>query len=514
MRDNPVPAACHNAPQGPGAFGAGPLVPLLRPGEDPADPVTLDTWYQALSSALAADIPHDLFAFWLYPAAGGAVLLGPEALAADRLAVPEPPSAGAEQLALLESTIRSAGYLSTTCVISSHENADAGLLMFAALSDAVHGPRERAYAQLAADALGPTLARLARRWRADGTKPAERTAAAIGEAITAVSAAASSAQLPRELSRALSSALASILPHDRLELLVPGSSPEQWYRLGEHPGGPLWGDPDLVVTRAQADLTQFAERADPALRAGLPGEPALLPPVEGGPSIHSAIGVRLAMSGRAVGCLLIGSTEARRYAEDDAALLDRLGSILAPRIDAFVMAGHLQVLRTHVATQRSMPTRLARVLETLATVTDPAEATRRVQSEASAMMGFDEMWFALVLGDPSRVAMMAPGERRALPDLPQVAVGETPLGQVVRGETTSAVTDGPGRTDLIVPLRIAGRIIGAMVLVARREGMFGHSDEDAARGLADAVAPYLELLRRDAAAPPRPIPGWKRAPRP
>ena len=63
------------------SLGAGPLVPLLRPGEDPADPVTLLTWYEALSSALSADVPHDLFAFWIYPASGGAVLLAPEAQA-------------------------------------------------------------------------------------------------------------------------------------------------------------------------------------------------------------------------------------------------------------------------------------------------------------------------------------------------------------------------------------------------------------------------------------------------
>jgi hypothetical protein len=182
-------------------------------------------------------------------------------------------------------------------------------------------------------------------------------------------------------------------------------------------------------------------------------------------------------------------------------------------VDAFVMAGHLQVLRGHVAAQRSLPSRMARVLETLATVSDTAEATRRIESEASAMIGFDEMWFALVLGDPSRVAMLRPGERRPLPDLPQVATGETPLGRVVRGETSAIVADQAGRTDLIVALRVAGRVIGAMMLVTRQEGMFDGSDEDTARGLAAAVAPWLELIRRDAVAPPPMIPGWKRAPR-
>ena len=194
-------------------------------------------------------------------------------------------------------------------------------------------------------------------------------------------------------------------------------------------------------------------------------------------------------------------------------MLERVASVIAPRIDAFVMAGHLQVLRGHVAAQRSLPSRMARILETLATVSEPSEATRRIESEASAMIGFDEMWFALVLGDPSRVAMLRPGERRPLPDLPQVATGETPLGRVVRGETSAVIADQAGRTDLIVALRVGGRVVGAMMLVARQEGMFGGSDEETARGLAAAVAPYLELLRRDAVAPPPMMPGWKRAPK-
>ena len=511
----PTPPSAANAgpPNEMEPLGDGPLVPLLRPDDDPADPVTLLTWYEALSSALAADVPHDLFAFWLYPASGGAVLLAPEALAADALLVPEPPSVGREQLALLEELVEGAGYRSTICVTSVHRGTDVGLLMFANLAAGAHGPRERAAAQLAADSLAPALGALARRWREGGARPLRRSDAEIAAAMTAAAEVASSARTPRELSRALSAALAKPIPHDRLELLVPGASAEQWYRIGEHPGGPLWGDPDLIVSGANMDLVSLVERPEAIVLSGLPGEPLVLPPAPDAPPARSALGVRLALSDQAIGCLLLSSADDHRYAEEDAMLLQRIAPIIAPRVDAFVMAGHLQVLRGHVAAQRSLPSRMARVLETLATVSDPAEATRRIESEASAMIGFDEMWFALVLGDPSRVAMLRPGERRPLPDLPQVATGETPLGRVVRGETSSIVADQAGRTDLIVALRVAGRVIGAMMLVTRQEGMFDGSDEDTARGLAAAVAPWLELLRRDAVAPPPMHPGWKRAPR-
>ncbi len=489
-------------------------MPLLRPGDDPADPLTLVTWYQALSSALSADVPHDLLGFWLYPAIGGSVLLGPTELAADRLSVPEPPAVGRGQLALLEEIVRGAGYRSTTAVVASYEGADVGLLLFAALAEGAHGPRERAAAQLAADALAPSLARLARRWRPDGTQAPERGEAATAGAIAAVAEACAGARMPRDLSRDLSSALQSALPHDRLELLVPGSSAEQWYRRGEHPGGPLWGDPDLIVRGEGAELARLLTPGVPALlRAGRPGETPVLASAPGWGALRSVAGIRLAIGGRAVGVLLVGSAATDRYREDDALLLDRLAPIVAPRVDAFVMAGHLQVLRSHVAMQRSVPSRLARVLEALATVGDPAEAMRRVQSEAAGAIMFDEMHFALVLGDASRVALVIPGERRALPDLPQAAAGESPLGRVVRGEAGSIVTDEAGRTELVVSLRVAGRVIGAMILTAHQEGMFAGGDEEIARQLADAVAPHLELLRRTAVSPPPVVPGWKRSPR-
>lgn len=493
-------------------LGDGPLVPLLRPGEDPADGVTRATWHEALSVSLASEIPHELFGFWLYPAGGGAVLLGPEALAADHLAVPEPPSVGREQLALLEDIVRDAGYRSTTCVVATDEGLDVGLLMFAALAPDVHGPRERAAAQLAADALAPVLGRLARRWRANESPRPEPTARETLELIVAVADHAAAAATPHELSGLLSSTLAAAIPHHRLELLVPGTSSEQWYRLGEHPGGALWGDPDLVVPRAQVDLAGLFAAAPSILFEGVPGDPVAIPPVAGSAAMHSVAGVRLDLSGRMVGALLLGSAEHHRYSDEDLALLMRVAPAVATRVDSFVQAGHLQVLRSHTAVQRNVPTRVSRMLETLATVKDPSEALRRVESEAAAVLEFDRMTLALRLGDESRVALWQAGERRPLADLAQVAPGETPLGRVLRGESATAIADEPGQTTLLAALRFQGRVIGALVFAADQEGMFSGSDEDWARQFADALAPYLEVIRREAVAPPV-VPGWKRSPR-
>src|SRR3989304_6335887 len=66
------------------------LVPLLRTEGGCPDPIAIETWHLALGPAVAVEVPHDLFALWLFPATGGVVLLGPEALAADRVEVPVP----------------------------------------------------------------------------------------------------------------------------------------------------------------------------------------------------------------------------------------------------------------------------------------------------------------------------------------------------------------------------------------------------------------------------------------
>ena len=69
---------------------SGPLVPILRIDQVLGDRVALATWHEVLSDTLSADLPHDLLGLWLYPREGGAVLLGPDALAQDDLVVPLP----------------------------------------------------------------------------------------------------------------------------------------------------------------------------------------------------------------------------------------------------------------------------------------------------------------------------------------------------------------------------------------------------------------------------------------
>jgi hypothetical protein len=108
--------------------------------------------------------------------------------------------------------------------------------------------------------------------------------------------------------------------------------------------------------------------------------------------------------------------------------------------------------------------------------------------------------------------LVEPGESKHWSDLPLVPIAGTPLGQVLSGEVADVVTESPKATELIVPLRVAGRTVGALVLAARGLGTIGGSDLAPVQQLADLVAPYVELVRRAVMLPAPVIPGWKRIP--
>ncbi|MBA2627743.1 MAG: GAF domain-containing protein [Gemmatimonadales bacterium] len=485
-----------------------PLVPILRSTGAPLDPETLESWYFALSTAISSELPHDLLAVWVYPASGGAALIAPAALADDHLTVPTPPDVSPRRLELLEEIIRDAGYPSAMARAIRSDDRETGLLLFAALQPDIYRAREHAAADAVAEQLAPMFARVARRW---GLDPGEGGSAAREAAIVSVAAVVASATTAHGLATDLRQALGRYLAADRLELLVPGASTEQWYRLGEHPGGPLWSDPDLVLGRADLDVTALFGAGDMLLREDArPG--SAFPGQADGAIMRSILGVRLGVAGRTAGCILLGSTEPHRYAEPDLELLRAVAPLVAIRTEALVAAGHLQIVRSHLATLRSVPAHLGRLAEMLASTSDSAEATRRFAVEVNAVLVFERLHFALRLTEDDRVAIVGPGETRPLPDLPLTPITGTGLGRVVRGEVPNLTVRAERRADLIVSLRVAGQVIGAMVLTGGDAGMFGQADVEMAQQLADLIAPHLELVRRGAIAPPM-MPGWKRAPK-
>ncbi len=494
-----------------------PLVPILRLDQGAGDADALATWHQALSNALAADVPHDLLGLWLYPQAGGVVLLGPEALAQDDLSVPLPsPQLDPSQLAILEEIVRDAGYHSTASLPIRFGRRDVGLLLVAGLQPGRYRGMDLMVLRLAAQRLAPSLGRLARQWGGSGGGQGhgpERIAALLD----GLAQASTGGSTPPLFAAALSHSLEPLIPHDRLELVLSGPGGGRYYRLGEHVGGALWADPSLTLDSTSLDLAGLAEPHGRIL-LGDAGREARWPrgyftvSDPAGAELRAVVGARATGPTRITTYLLLGSVGPDLYDEADAELLSRVAALIAPHVALLVD----QAARERESRPESVPplaSRLVEVGEVLALGAEPDDATRRVAQLAGGFLPFDELHFALRLTEGDRVVLLDPGERRPLPDLASVPVAGTALGQVLQGELPHFFALAQGEARLIVPLRVAGRVHGALVLTAAPPAVLNPAHAEPAQRLADVIAPHLELLRRAAMLPPPFRPGWKREPK-
>ena len=488
-----------------------PLVPILRLDEGAGDAEALATWHQVLSNALAADVPHDLLALWLFPGHGGVVLLGPEALAEDDLKVPVPsPQLQPQQLSILEEIVRDAGYASTVALPIRFGRRDVGLVLVASLASDRYRGMELMVLRLVAQRLAPTLARLARQWGGE-SHGAER----IEAVLDGVAHATAVGSTPQSFAAALGQVLDRLVPHDRLELILSGPGGGRYYRLGEHLGGPLWADPSLILEASTLDLSVLTDAqgrvllGDAARESRWPrGYFTAADP--GGAELRAIVGARVSGPTQLTSYLLLGSVGPDLYHEADAELLARIAGLIAP---------HVALLAEHAAREREEPAPspppmpLLEIMEVLAVTQEPGEATRRVADLAGRFLPFDGLHFALRLSEGDRVVLLDPGERRAVPDLASVPVAGTSLGEVLQGERPHHFTLVQGEARLIVPLRVAGRVQGAVVLTAAAPAVLNPAHLAPAQRFADVVAPHLELLRRAAMLPAPFHPGWKREPR-
>ncbi|MEP6688487.1 MAG: hypothetical protein ABJC36_09080 [Gemmatimonadales bacterium] len=507
--DSPI----SNEPPAPAPRGE-PLVPLLRVEQGLADPDALATWYAALTNTLSSDLPHDLLGLWLYPAHGGAVLIGPEALAQDELAVPLPsPQVEPSKLALLEDIVRDAGYPSVAVVPIRSGRRDVGLLLAADLQPERYGEQERLTLELVAQRLSPLLGRMARQW--DGAAGATQMsrAAALVDALAFMAAHTGSPQLyVSELGRALE----PLLPHDHLELLVSDAMGASVYRLGEHAGGPLWVDPSLAISREDLDPEALFRQHDVVIVPDTYQDarwPRGFFTVEEptGAELRSVVGARVRGPHGMAAYLLAGSVSADLYDEADATLLVRVAGLIAAQVSVLV-DGVPPAPAAASPPEAPAPTGPSPfdAVEMLATGSEFAETTKKVADLAARLIPFDEIRFAIRLSEGDRVVLLEPGERRSLPDLPLIPVAGTTLAAVLQGQLPSSFALVQGEARLVVPLRVAGRIHGALVLTAKHPAVLREVHVAPAQQLADVIASHLELLRRAALLPPPFLPGWKK----
>jgi GAF domain-containing protein len=483
-----------------------PLVPLIRADAAARDPAVLATWHAALSNAIGVELPHTLLALWLYPSSGAAALLAPEELAQDHLNAPTPdPDLTPDQLEAFTQPVRRA-YPSVLCLPIRFGRRVVGVLLLAELAPDRYGAAEQRLAEGVAAALAPTFARLARRGSPAGTPRSF---------LAAVTAAWGDARSPRDFFRLVSEAVEPQLPHDVFEVLIPAPGPGDQYRLAKHAGPPPWADPSLVIVRDRIDLAQLFGGESAVRLADAADHPEwtsalFADEMQPGRALRSLVAARVMAGGHLAAHVLVGSTLAELYQPEDADLLHEIGRLMAPQVEAYVLASQLHVLRKQLGALRAGPAHRARIADMLATTPRFADATRRLADEIRALVPCDAVLIAVRMLAADRVVLLEPGESRHLADLPLTPVGGTPLGQVLRLELADAVRESPRQTELIIPLRATGQTVGALVVTARGFGAISRDDVVELQHLADIVAPYVELARRQALLPAPVVPELKR----
>ena len=494
--------------------GRKPLVPILREDPEQLDQVALATWHEALSDTLAVEVPHDLLGLWLYPSQGGAVLLGPAELAEDDLAIPLPsPHLKPEELSRLEQIVCQAGYGSVACLPVTFGKRDVALLLMADLRAGLYGAVERVVLQCVTQRIAPMLGRIARQWKASPAS-SSRQQERIAGLLEALAEANRATATPQRFLAAMSRGLAPLLPHEHIELLASDSAGKRYFRLGEHPGGLPWQDPSLIISRDHLDVGGIFGVAGSLVVGDTYGDSRwprgfLTASEPAGADIRALVGARLDLRGNVPAYLLLGSIGPEFYVDEDAELLVLLAGLIAPRISGFLTteeapAPVLKPVEAHPHAEL-----IFRIAGLLATTSDPAVATELIASEVRAVLPYDRLTFALRMTQTDRVIMLEPGEKRPLPHLPLVSVAGTPLARTLKGDLPCGFVQNGNETQMIVPLRVAGRVHGALICSSGTPGTLTENHVLIAQHLADIIAAHFELLRRGAMMPHPSVSRWR-----
>lgn len=495
------PGATRPPRSGSTASGDG-LVPLLQFGGGAPDPVAIATWYLALSASLADQVPHDLFALWLFPSGGGAVLLGPEALAQDRVAVPEPaPHLLQDQLYTLEEVLRRARYESAMAVPIRSGTRDTGVILIGSFSRGAYGPGEALALHRLAAHLGPSFGALSDRMPAATQHVAVEPVMSLDELPEHLARASCEAADGPDLVRRASGILYPLLPHDRLEILVAGSPTGPWTPLsGQFPrrrwsatGGPV--DPlgaivsrfdteeTLLLDDLTASVSQVKWTADPTGGSSLP--------------IRGVVGTRLVIAGETIGFLIFGSVAVNAFRPEDEDLAAAAGRFLAPRAGAIRIEAERDARRVEASVSHLPAVPILRAAQLLADTGHLGAALAYFAAELHAAVGHDRFAIHLRWGEDDVVALDAESPR-PLADMPAIPLTAFAGTAVLRGEREWMVRSIEGGEEVLVALRVAGRPVGTLSLQSTG---FTDPREVAAsvQPFADLLAPHLELLRRGSA---------------
>lgn len=478
------------------------LVPVLDLTAGSPDPVAVATWHMALSNLVGAEVPHQLLGLWVFPERGGVVLLGPDGLSQDHLAIPEPdPFLSQDQLFDLEETLRKAKYASAAAIPVRTDDRDVGVVVIGTFETGAYGPDAARLLHRLATRLAPSLATLGNLLTASRTTP--EPGSAEDDLAATLIAMANDAPTGPELVRRLSGMIHPQLPHDRLEIVAFANGSRAAMPLSGLSGRRRWGSASNTWGDVAKLLLEFMGTGPTATIANLGAEaPGLtFPGGTGGPArTGSVMGARLRLGDDTIGLLVLGHAVQGLYREEDEALLDQVARTVAPRVQVFRLESELQGLRGQLEVLQAPSLPVLRAAEALAGTTHLGEALHKFATEVRELVPHDLIRFYLRVSDEEMVEL-APDAIRPLADLPLLPVTTHGMEPVLDGERTWALAHREEGEAIIVGLSVAGRVIGAMLLGSAH--FDGPRDAAAvAQQFAAIAAPHLELLRRTAVIRP------------
>jgi hypothetical protein len=475
-------------------------VPLLLLEGGAPDPVAISTWHQALVASTAVAVPHDLFALWLFSESGGVILLGPEALARDRIEVPRPdPALRQDQLFQLEEVLRRARYTSAIAIPIRRESRDVAVMLLGSFERRAFGPLQAMALARLAGQLEATLSALALAMPSVSSHAAVEPAMSAEDLPVHLARAAVEAASGPDLVRRVSGVLYPILPHDRVELLAVTSSGALIPMSG---GGSRrrWSSTGGAVDPFSAIVEQFGDAPTLLIEDhGAGGSDGTWSVGTGaGQAARGVLGARLQVAGQTVGYLLLGSVAADSYRPGDEDILAVAALLIAPRLLGLRLASELEGYRTQAPGTENGGAALIRSALSLAVTSHLGEALRGYARGLRERVPHQRMLLHLKWGDDA-VIPIDPEAPRPLADVPAVPLEEFESAAVLRGERDWLVRTVEDGEEVVVPLRVAGRSIGTLAL--RGEGFPAVRDATAVtQQFADVLAPHLELLRRSARA--------------
>lgn len=316
------------------------FVPTLAwPGRRPSL-AELATWHEALRDAVAQVLPLDLLACWLLPSRGGALLLGPQGLAGDGLAIPvAEPLVHQEGLFRLEDRLRAAGYQSAMAVPIRSEVQDVGVLAVGRFAGEEYRLADQRTLHRVAALLATTCRRLAAQpWITPAPATEDHTAMVAG-VTGALLDAIDRARSGSDLVLLASDGIGAQVPHDRLDLLAVAPAPECWALLGAE-GLPVTAGVQLTATeldRVDALVHHLGGRE--TLRINDLQATGLQWPGghdrRGADRQRSLCAARLSVGGEMVGWLWVGSDAPGWFSAADEETVRLAARILSGRVAAW-----------------------------------------------------------------------------------------------------------------------------------------------------------------------------------